>query len=211
MVGDTGRERSDRLTNAFRIARFRVVIAACCLAAFGATAWALSTWRWWLAIEHCRRQNMKVYRVYVGPDWIPEFFRIPPFLFRTLGISCLQQELSDEDFRQIERIESVDVIWILDCNMSDVGVVSVSRLRGVTSIYLSHNKVTDVGVQYLVEMKELQHLGLEHNPITDAGLYELKSLRNLKCLRLAGTLVTTEAAHAFEKSTKIEELLLDEQ
>jgi hypothetical protein len=83
--------------------------------------------------------------------------------------------------------QTIGVLNLRGCNISDSWLSKCSQLRGVELLILDNTPVTDASIASLAGMVEMKSLHLAETAVTDAGLMHLSRMQNLEELDLSGT------------------------
>jgi hypothetical protein len=81
---------------------------------------------------------------------------------------------SDNDLSHVGRLESLELLWIEDTDVTDAGIAHLKRLTGLTFLSLAHTKVSDAGLVHVESLTQLEDLDVQQTLVTAAGIRQLR-------------------------------------
>jgi len=169
-----------------------------------------------------------------GPLWLRKLLG-DDFFCDVIWVDLSATRVTDAGVEHLLKgLTSLEVLWLMDTNVTDVGLEHLQGLNSLNSLGLSGTQLTDAGLEHLESLTSLEHLGLHETSVTgegfkhlkgltslvslclrftnvtDAGLEHLKGLTNLACLDLRSTQVTDDGLENLKGLNCLESLGLAE-
>jgi len=113
---------------------------------------------------------------------------------RTLKKLAVIGGVSDDGFKNIESLHSLEILTVFLPQLTDEGVAVLGRLQKLRQVALAGSKVTDKGLVVLASLPKLEVLNLNGTGVTDKSEKLFMALPSLKILRIEGTGVTRSTA-----------------
>ena len=123
-----------------------------------------------------------------------------PFHADIESLNLYEENVSDKDMAEIERLKDLTHLSIRDCGVEDI--TPLKNLTGLTHLDLSNNQISDITP--LENLTELTTLDLRNNQISDITL--LKNLTELTSLDLCNNQISDITP--LENLTYLEKLLI---
>jgi hypothetical protein len=144
----------------------------------------------WLAVgvvrKHREERALQVIAA-AGGGWAMGFSWFYPFQSVQI-ISLSGRDFTDAKLADVadalSTLPNLDYLQIVNCSVTDAGLVHLRRLDGISKLDLWGNGITDAGIEHLVGLRNLRHFDLSATLISDECLARLAELDGLTSLRL---------------------------
>lgn len=125
---------------------------------------------------------------------ISELAQIPPERFAITGLSPItKNQLSDADWKSLDKVETLNSIINTFALLSDVSLNVLKDFKSLRTLDLSSSGITDAGVATLSNLSDLSRLTLSGNTeITDNACDDLIKLKALRHLAIPGTAISIQ-------------------
>ena len=91
----------------------------------------------------------------------------------------------DNDLKQVARLKSLQILHLIDTQISGEGCKSLVGLKSLRELDLAGSPITDRGLQQVIRLLTLRRLDLRDTRITFDGVLSLNKLPGLKTLVLS--------------------------
>ncbi|QDT93945.1 leucine-rich repeat domain-containing protein [Gimesia algae] len=109
------------------------------------------------------------------------------------------QEDELEVLNQISTKETLKVLILSNCSITDRTAAVLSECRNLEILHLDGTQITDTGLKMLARLPHLEVLMLDHTAVTDAGVAYLTVTSKLKELSLSNTSVSDDVVDSLKQ------------
>ena len=126
-----------------------------------------------------------------------------------IGVTVLD-DAGFETLSSFPWTEEMPEFQITAPKLTDKGLASIARFKSVQVLSLINTQVTDAGLKHLADLPELKHLALYGAKLTDKAAPQLARLRNIVSLELGNTAFGDDGLKGLEPLTSLAQLGLRE-
>ena len=104
-------------------------------------------------------------------------------------LDCDYSELNDDSLHEIGRLQNLELLGLVETNVTDRGLAAISMLKKLENIHLAGTDVTGIGIGAL---HGLASVDLSNTDLVDDAFTEIAKLPNLTNLSFSGCVFLTD-------------------